>query len=133
MARGDPELGRALRDADEARRFFTADLAGRAIEALRVAHLDRERRLLGVSSSESAISDAIALPIRAIASDAIAFGSTALILAHNHPSGDPTPSAADIAATRDLVTTMRGLGVRVLDHLILAANGWRSFRAMGLL
>ena len=122
-----------MRDAASAQRFFARELIGRGTEAVRVAHLDGDGHLLGISASDSDAYGAIALPIRAIARDVIAFGTIGLILAHNHPSGDPTPSAADIAVTRELVAVMRGLGVQVLDHLIIAGSGWQSFRALGLL
>lgn len=52
---------------------------------------------------------------------------------HNHPSGDPTPSQADITMTRQIVEIARSLGITVHDHLIVGRDGHRSFRAMGLI
>jgi len=60
-------------------------------------------------------------------------GSAALILVHNHPSGDPTPSRADIQLTRDIAEAGRKLGITVHDHIIIGANGHSSMRTSGLL
>lgn len=64
---------------------------------------------------------------------AVAYGAAALILGHNHPSGDPTPSEEDLAITRRLVDAGRLLGIDVLDHLIVTPNGCVSFRERRLL
>ena len=60
-------------------------------------------------------------------------GATALILAHNHPSGDPQPSRGDVSATNRIVEAGHALDIRVHDHVVLAAGGWTSFRTLGLL
>ena len=57
----------------------------------------------------------------------------AVVLAHNHPSGDPTPSQADIEMTRQVAAAAKPLGVQVHDHLIIGRQGNSSFRALGLL
>ena len=64
---------------------------------------------------------------------AIAFGAAGIIVAHNHPSGDPTPSADDRAITRQLVDAGRLLDIPVYDHLILGAARYLSFAEAGLL
>lgn len=122
-----------LRDGGDAYGLFAAQLSARDDEALRVAHLDGEGRMIGLSQCEDADGRAVDLPIRAILRDAVLWGSVALLVAHNHPSGDPTPSAADIAATRQLVAAARVLGVQVVDHLVFAGTACSSFRALGLL
>ena len=73
------------------------------------------------------------LPIRSIVARALDLGSAGLVIAHNHPSGDPTPSEADRRATWLLADTARGIGLRLHDHLVFAGSQCRSFRAMGLL
>jgi DNA repair protein RadC len=60
-------------------------------------------------------------------------GAAAVILAHNHPSGDPTPSPEDLAVTRHLLEAGRLLGVEVLDHLVVSAERFRSLREAGAL
>jgi len=74
------------------------------------------------------------MPIRAIIEDAFRLGTVGLIVAHNHPSGNPNPSEADLAATKELAATAGSLGIQLHDHLIFGAGGdCRSFRALGLL
>jgi DNA repair protein RadC len=63
----------------------------------------------------------------------VAFGAVAVVMAHNHPSGDPTPSIADREATRLLAGALKTLDVRLVDHLIVAGQGVTSFRSLGLL
>ena len=64
---------------------------------------------------------------------ALELGSTALILAHNHPSGDPTPSSADIRMTEEIVTISGLMGIVVHDHLIIGKHGHASFKGLRLL
>ena len=59
-------------------------------------------------------------------------GATALILVHNHPSGDPTPSGADVDMTRQIVEALRALKIAVHDHLVVGRDGVASFKALGL-
>jgi len=60
-------------------------------------------------------------------------GSAAIILVHNHPSGDPAPSRQDIALTRQIVEAGRPLGISLHDHVIIGAKGHASLRALGLI
>lgn len=113
--------------------FFGPGLAGMRRESLRVAHLDRDRRLIGLRLDYSDRCDSIDFPLRQIIHDAIHLKTDGLIIAHNHPSGDPSPSRADLLATRSLVDLLRPLGVRLHDHLIFADGESRSLRAMGFI
>jgi DNA repair protein RadC len=70
---------------------------------------------------------------RAILRRALEVGATALVIVHNHPSGNPTPSIADCEATRRLVAAATNLDIRIHDHLVVARGGMVSFRAAGLL
>ena len=58
---------------------------------------------------------------------------SAVILVHNHPSGDPTPSKADITITREVANAARALGLSVIDHLVIVRSGHASFKSLGLL
>ena len=72
--------------------------------------------------------------MRSIIADAARLGSAGVVLAHNHPSGDATPSASDCRATRKLAVAGEAMDLAVVDHLVFAADGeCRSFRRMGLL
>lgn len=101
-------------------------------EKLVAAHLDSGQRLIRTVEREGE-GDAVDLPIREIIADALRLGAHALIVAHNHPSGDPTPSEADLSATRRLAETADSMGLCLYDHFIVAGGDCRSLRAMGLL
>ncbi len=108
--------------------------SGCAEEKVVAAHLDGEQRLIATIVARNGGHDEVELPIRAIIEDALRLGSAGLILAHNHPSGDPRPSEADLVATRQLAATAENLDIRLHDHLIVGSNGdCRSLRALGLL
>lgn len=97
-------------------------------------HLDSERRLIATTEGGQGGADEVELPVRAIIADALRFGAAGLIVAHNHPSGDLRPSAADLSATRALAATACSLGIDLHDHLIVGRDGdCRSLRALGLL
>ena len=109
-----------------------ADLSGAAQEIAAVAYLDPEWRLLGHREFRGTASRAVP-SIREIVRDALANEAAAVILAHNHPSGDPTPSIADLAFTRTLARTLAAIDITLADHLILTRTGIASLREAGLL
>lgn len=102
-------------------------------EAVAVIHLGRDRNLIGLTLEEVGAADEVELPIGSILGNALRLGASAILVAHNHPSGDPTPSAADEAATRALAGAASGLDIRLYDHLIFGGGECRSFRSLGLL
>ena len=114
--------------------FFGPLLEWDGGECVVAAHLDGRGRVLGTSRARDSAPDRIVLPVRGIVGDAIRHDACALILAHTHPSGDPTPSAENIEATRLLDQALRPLGIRLYDHLIFTREGGRtSFRRLGWL
>lgn len=119
---------------EAARAFFRGCLAecdaGR--ESLWVAHLDGHANCVHLSRHDGDRTGA-SFPIRSIIADAALHGSAAILLAHNHPSGDVTPSDADCRATRRLASAADALDCTVIDHLIFAGDDYSSFRRMGLL
>ena len=121
-----------VRDAGDACALF-APLVREREEVAAFAYLDAAGRLLGLRHARSGARDMLDIPVRDVAADALAFDAAAVVMAHNHPSGDPTPSAADREATRQLARALGALGVRLLDHLVLSERGLTSFRALGLL
>jgi DNA repair protein RadC len=106
------------------------DLGG---EKLALLYLDGGRRVIAVDSHPVVERDEIVLPMAEIFRAALNHKAAGLIVAHNHPSGDPTPSRADIAATRRLAETAANLGIVLHDHLVFAGGECRSFRELGLL
>ncbi|WP_374649566.1 RadC family protein [Rhizorhabdus sp.] len=112
--------------------YLFASMAYNGIEHLRVLFLNSSNRLLRDElMSRGTVNQAPLYP-REILKRALELGATALILVHNHPSGDPTPCQADVKATAHLVAAARTLDIAVHDHLIVARTGWRSLRAEGL-
>jgi len=69
---------------------------------------------------------------REIVRRALDLGASAVILVHNHPSGDPTPSQADIRLTKDIIAAAQPLGIRIHDHLIIGRGQHASLKALGL-
>lgn len=124
---------RRIDSAEAAASFFAPGFRGMKRESLRVAHLDSARALIGLRLHYSDLCDELRFPLRTIIHDALQLGTAGLVVAHNHPSGDPTPSSADLCATRALVALARPLGIRVHDHLIFAGASSRSLRALELL
>jgi DNA repair protein RadC len=115
-------------------RSYPPLFAGQVQEMLAVAHLDAGWRLIETRRMPTdAEADCIALPLRDIVADTIRLGSAALVIAHNHPSGDPQPSRTDLDATRALSDVLRPIGIRLYDHMIFGGAKWRSLRMMGLL
>ncbi|WP_448663064.1 JAB domain-containing protein [Sphingomonas sp. CJ20] len=119
-------------NAESAALLF-APLVMETCETLAFAYVDAMQNLLGMRHARSNCADAMQIPIRAVAADAIAFDACGVVMAHNHPSGDPSPSSADREATRLLARGLDALDVRLIDHLILARSGSISFRELGLL
>ena len=89
------------------------------VERLQVVLVNTRRRLIRVETVSEGVLDQILIHPREVFRAAIAGGAHAIIIAHNHPSGDPTPSEADIRVTRDLIRAGRLLKIEVLDHIIL--------------
>ncbi len=113
--------------------YLYADMAHLPAERLRVLFLNSKNRLLRDEvMGEGSVSETPVYP-REIMRRALELGATALILVHNHPSGDPEPSRGDIEATRRIVEAGRPFEIRIHDHVIIARSGWSSFRALGLI
>ena len=117
-----------------ARAFFAGCIAdsGPDRESLWVAHVDDAARCLHVSRHQGDESGA-SFPLRQVMLDAARHGSAGIVLAHNHPSGDPRPSDADRRTTRRLAIAAEALDCAVLDHLVFAGTECTSFRQLGLL
>jgi DNA repair protein RadC len=123
---------RHVHDADAARALFAA-IAALPYEMVALAYLDPERRLLGMRHALPGRSAAAEVPVRLIVGDALALDAASVVMAHNHPGGDPVPSAADRAVTRRLARALYSVDVALMDHIVLAHDRSSSFRAMGLL
>jgi len=113
--------------------YLHADMAHRAVERVRVLHLNSKNMLIRDELVSEGSIDQAAVHVREIVRRALELGSAALILVHNHPSGDPEPSGQDIALTRELITASKPLGISVHDHVVVGSKGQTSMRALGLI
>ena len=113
--------------------YLQAAMAHSRIEEVRVLFLNAKNMLIANERMWQGSVDEAAVHVREVISRAIALGATALIIVHNHPSGDPAPSSQDIRLTRDLVEAGRHMKITVHDHVIVGAQGRSSLRAMGLI
>ena len=123
--------GETIREAEDVRRLLD-DVAQLAQEAMIVLTLNQKYKLIRRHLVTLGIANASLAHPREIFRVAIADGACAVILAHNHPSGDPTPSAEDLASTRQAVEAGRIIGIQVLDHVVLGRPGFVSLREAGL-
>lgn len=108
-------------------------LRGQEQEVVAIAYLDAQAETLGVRICTDGQAGEVVLPLKDILRDVLETDPHALVVAHNHPSGDPRPSATDCQATQALCAMLRPLGVRVADHIIVAGEERISFRDLGLL
>lgn len=108
-------------------------MAHRDTEQFRLLYLDTKNTLIADESQASGTIDHVPVYPREVVKRALELNAASLILVHNHPSGDPTPSQADIDMTAQIDNAARALGITVHDHLIIGKSCQISFRASGLL
>lgn len=113
--------------------YLRADMAHEPIERVRVLHLDSKNVLIRDEIVTEGSIDQAAIYVREIIRRAIDLHASGMILVHNHPSGDPSPSKADIRLTREVAEAARPLNIAVHDHLIIGAKGQTSLRSQGLI
>lgn len=113
--------------------YCSAAMARSETEEFRVLFLDRKNALIADEVQSHGTVDHAPVYPREIIKRALALNASALILAHNHPSGDPTPSRADIEMTREIAEAARALRIAVHDHIVIGRGGTASFKALGLL
>jgi len=102
-------------------------------ECFAVLFLNSRNQPLGCQTVAVGSLNVAALQPRDVFAPALLLGAASVVVAHNHPSGDPTPSPEDAGVTRQLVEAGRLLGIEVLDHLIVSPDRFRSLREAGLL
>ncbi len=112
--------------------YYRARLAHRAEEEMRALYLNVANRPVGEALVARGTVDSCTIYPRTVLQRGFECGAAAVILVHNHPSGDPSPSRADGRATRDLALAARICDLTLLDHIIVSRTGHRSLRAEGL-
>ena len=108
-------------------------MAHRETEQFRVLYLDRKNTLIADEEQAKGTVDHVPVYPREVAKRALELNASALILVHNHPSGDPTPSESDITMTAQIATAIEALGLTLHDHLIIGKSRELSFKTEGLI
>ncbi len=103
------------------------------VEQFRILFLDKKNQLIADEVQGSGTVDHTPVYPREVVKRALELSATAMILVHNHPSGDPTPSRADIQMTKQLVETAKPLGIAIHDHIIVGRNGHASLKGLNLM
>jgi DNA repair protein RadC len=113
--------------------YLGAELARERVEQFRVLFLDNRNRLLADEAQQRGTVNHTPVYPREVSKRALELHATAVILVHNHPSGDPTPSRDDIAMTRQIKAAVEALSIVLHDHIVIGNGRWVSFRREGLL
>jgi DNA repair protein RadC len=113
--------------------YCRAAMAYEPIEQFRILFLDKKNMLIADEVQQSGTVDHTPVYPREVAKRALELSATAIILVHNHPSGDPTPSRADIEMTRQVVDTATPLGIAIHDHIIIGKDGHVSLKGLKLM
>ena len=113
--------------------YLTTVMARDRVEQFRVLFLETRNRLLGDEAQSRGTVNHTPVYPREVVKRALELHATAIVLAHNHPSGDPTPSRDDIAMTREVQAAASALSIVLHDHVIIGNGRWLSFRKEGLL
>jgi DNA repair protein RadC len=113
--------------------YLQAAMGHQAVEEVRILFLNAKNMLIANEALWRGSVDEASVHVREVIARAIALGATAIIIVHNHPSGDPSPSQQDIRLTRDLIDAGRHMKVTVHDHVIVGAQGRTSLKSLGLI
>jgi DNA repair protein RadC len=113
--------------------YLQAAMAHSSVEEVRLLFLNAKNMLLANEAMWRGSVDEASVHVREVVARAIQLGATAIIIVHNHPSGDPSPSQQDIRLTRDLIEAGRHMKIAVHDHVIIGSQGRTSMKAMGLI
>ena len=113
--------------------YCRAAMGFEAKEQFRMLFLDKRNQMFADEVQLEGTVDHTPVYVREVVKRALELSATAIVLVHNHPSGDPTPSRADVEMTKQIVAAAKPLGVVVHDHIIVGKQGHASFRGLGLI
>lgn len=131
LLRGRMDDRDLIADPESAADYLRARMGGDGQEVMGALLLDARNRLMGiVDTFRGSATSAVVVPAPLFRA-ACERGAVSIVLYHNHPSGDPSPSADDRATTQRFVDAGRALGIEVRDHIVVGRAGWVSFRRMG--
>jgi DNA repair protein RadC len=111
--------------------YCRASMGFETKEQFRILFLDKRNQIIADEVQQTDTVDHTPVYVREVVKRALELSSTAIVLVHNHPSGDPTPSRADIEMTKQIVAAAKPLGILVHDHIIVGKQGHASFRGLG--
>jgi DNA repair protein RadC len=133
MAKGAIAGRQALSSWNDVLTYCRAAMAFEPREQFRILFLDKKNMLIADEVQQTGTVDHTPVYPREIVRRALELSATAVILVHNHPSGDPSPSKADIDMTRTIIETAKPLGITVHDHIIIGREGHASLKGMRLM
>jgi DNA repair protein RadC len=113
--------------------YCRASMGFEAKEQFRILFLDKRNQIIADEVQQKGTVDHTPVYVREVVKRALELSATAVVLVHNHPSGDPTPSRADVEMTKQIVAAAKNLGIVVHDHIIVGRQGHASFRGLGLM
>ena len=113
--------------------YCRASMGFEAKEQFRILFLDKRNQIIADEVQQKGTVDHTPVYVREVVKRALELSATAIVLVHNHPSGDPTPSRADIEMTKQIVSPAKNLGIVVHDHITVGKQGHASFRGFGLI
>jgi DNA repair protein RadC len=133
LVRGEVKARQVLSSWSNVLDYCRAAMAFESKEHFRILFLDKGNHLIADEQHQTGTVDHTPVYPREVVKRALELSATAVILVHNHPSGDPTPSRADIDMTRAIIEVARPLGIAVHDHLIVGKDGHASLKALKLM
>jgi DNA repair protein RadC len=132
LAALSPDARPQVGSPDDVANLLQIEMAALEQEELRVVLLDTKHRIMRATTVYRGSVNQAQVRVAEVFRDAVRQNATAIVAVHNHPSGDPTPSAADVSLTVELVTAGNLLDIDLLDHLIIGQGRWLSLRRLGL-
>lgn len=133
LAHGNIRTGTLLSSWSQVLEYCRASMAFEEKEMFRILFLDKKNKLIKDEIQQTGTIDHTPVYPREVAKRALELAATAIVLVHNHPSGDPTPSRADIEMTKTIIDTLKPLGILVHDHIIVGKEGHASLKGLGLM
>jgi DNA repair protein RadC len=113
--------------------YCRASMGFASKEQFRILFLDKRNQIIADEVQQTGTVDHTPVYVREVVKRALELSATAIVVVHNHPSGDPTPSRADIEMTKQIVAAAKLLGVIVHDHIIVGKQGHASLKGLGLI
>jgi DNA repair protein RadC len=132
LRRATPDEKPSIHSPQDAADLLQHEMSALEQEELRVVLLDTRNRVQGVETVYRGSLNSSQVRVGELFKEAIRRNAAAVIIAHNHPSGDPTPSPDDVAVTRAFIQAGKLLDIEVLDHVVIGMNRWVSLKERGL-